>query len=128
MKYRVLTRIFGFLFSAGLAVLAYFSLVVGIALSFAGIDWFVAMAYVFAILAVVNIISLFFLKKKPIVTIVINVISTLIVLATIVYLLAIGLTADSPLALILYITACVLGALTTLFAVLAKKKSMQTEM
>lgn len=125
MKFKSLSRICGVLFSVSLAILAYFSIVVGIALSFDGNDWFGVMIYVFAALAVVNLVGLFFTKKKPIVTLIISSFSTLIVLATTIYLMVLGLITESFVAFAFFAGSFVLGALTTVFALLTKKNSSQ---
>ena len=126
MKYKKFAKIFGFLFSVGLAVLAYFSLIVGIVLAFDGNDWFVVMIYVFAGLAVANIVGLFFVKKKPIVAFVINAFSSVVVLLTTIYLVSVGLISESPQILILYIGVLLLGVLTSVLAFISKKQIVQS--
>ena len=127
MKYNRLTKLFGVLFSVSLAILAYFSIVVGLALAFDGNNWFGVMVYVFAIFAVVNIVGLFFVKKKPIVTMIVSSIISLVVLGTTVYLVAVGLISESLVAFMFYAAAFVLGGLTSTFAFLAKKNNNQVE-
>lgn len=126
MKYKKFAKIFGFLFSVGLAVLAYFSLIVGIVLAFGGNDWFAVMIYVFAGLAVANIVGLFFVKKKPIVAFVINTFSSLVVLLTTIYLVSAGLISESPQILILYIGVLLLGILTSVLTFISKKQIVQS--
>lgn len=125
MKYNRLTKIFGVLFSVSLTILAYFSIVVGIALAFDGNSWFGVMIYVFAAFAVVNIVGLFFVKKKPMVTMIISSTISVVVLATTIYLVAVGLISESPVAFVFYASAFVLGALTSTFAFLDKKNNNQ---
>ena len=122
MKFKALTKIFGFLFSVSLAILAYFSLVVGIALAIGGNGWFAAMVYVFMGLAVVNLIGLFFVKKKTVVSIIISSFATICVIATTIYLVVVGIITESPVAFLFYWGSFVLGGLTVLFAVLHKKR------
>ena len=126
MKYKNFAKIFGFLFSVGLAVLAYFSLIVGIVLAFDGNDWFAVMIYVFAGLAVANIVGLFFVNKKPIVAFVINAFSSLVVLLTTIYLVSVGLISESPKVLIIYIGVLLLGILTSVLTFISKKQVVQS--
>ena len=126
MKYKNFAKIFGFLFSVGLAVLAYFSLIVGIVLAFDGNDWFAVMIYVFAGLAVANIVGLFFVNKKPIVAFVINAFSSLVVLLTTIYLVSVGLISESPKVLIIYIGVLLLGLLTSVLTFISKKQVVQS--
>ena len=123
MKYNILTIILGLLFSVGLAVLSYFSLALGIALAFSGNGWFSYTVYICGILVIVNLIGLFFVKKKIIVTLIINIVSVVFVLATMIYLVSIGFLTENPTSIGVYVIVFVLGLLTTLFGFIAKRKT-----
>ena len=125
MKFKALTRVFGVLLSAGLVVLAYLNLFIGIALSIDGNDWFASTFYIFIALAIANFVGLFFVKKKPLVSIVISAIATFLVLAVTIYLIFVGLIIENPMAFLIYVATFVAGGLTVLFAVFYKKRSVQ---
>ena len=122
MKYNNLSMIFGLLFAVGLGVLAYLCFILTIILSFIGIEWFVLTIFVVAGLAVSTLIGSCFAKRKIMVTFVIDIISLFIVLFVIIYLLAIGIFSKNLEILGVFGGVFLFGLLSTIFAILAKRK------
>lgn len=122
MKYKVFCVISGIIFTIGLAVLSYLSIVLGVALALSGNEWFINLMFVFAVLALANIVGLCLLKKKPIVEFVISVISVLAILFEVVYLFAFGGATASGAVIVFFIAEIIFGVMTALFAYLTKRK------
>jgi len=122
MKYKIFCVISGIIFTIGLAVLSYLSIVLGVALALSGNEWFINLMFVFAVLALANIVGLCLLKKKPIVEFVISVISVLAILFEVVYLFAFGGATASGGVIVFFVAEIIFGVMTALFAYLTKRK------
>ena len=116
MKKAKVSLVFGILFGVCLFPIAYVSLVLGIALSFAGAGWFAYSSYVFAFFGVVAIVCSCFAKFRPLVALVGNGLATLYLIVVIIYLLGTGLFMQSVGLSLLYIFPAVLGAVSAGFA------------
>ncbi|MBQ7917490.1 MAG: hypothetical protein IJ310_01585 [Clostridia bacterium] len=126
-KFNNLSMIFGLIFSIGLGVVAYLCLVLGIALAFAGNEWFGNMAFVFFFQAIITLISSFFARKKIMVTIIVDIISLIAVLFVLIYLLTQVSVIDGFGMIALFLGVLVFGVLSLLFGILAKKKQTKNE-
>ena len=122
MKFTKLTKIFGVLFGLSLFVIAYLCLAIGIVLAFAKKGDFGIMIYVFAGLALATIIGSALAKKSIMVSRIILSISTITLLATIIYLISVGLFKDSSTLLFVFIADFLLGLTSTLFSFFAKSQ------
>ena len=122
MKFNNLSLIFGILFGVGLAILAYLNFILAIVLSFAGIDWFIISVFVFAVMALLIIISSFFARKFINLVLIMSCVSFVITFFTIIYLFTQNLFQNNVLLLFVYMSVLILGVLTTLFSFIAKKK------
>lgn len=126
-KFNNLSMIFGLIFSIGLGVVAYLCLVLGIALAFAGNEWFGNMSFVFFFQAIITLISSFFARKKIMVTIIVDIISLIAVLFVLIYLLTQVSVIDGFGMIALFLGVLVFGVLSLLFGILAKKKQTKNE-
>lgn len=122
MKLTRLTQIFGILFGISLFVVSYICLPVGIVLAFADKGDFGYMIYVFAGLAIATIVGASLAKKSILTSRIILSLSTLVVIATTIYLASIENFSSSPAILLLFIADILLGIIPTLFSFFAKPK------
>lgn len=123
MKCKIFCVLSGIIFTIGLAVLSYLSIVLGIALALSGNEWFINMMFVFAVLAITNIVGLCLIRKKPIVEFVISVVSVLTILFEVIYLFVFGGASASGGVVVFFIAEIIFGVMTALFAYLTKRKS-----
>ena len=123
MKYKIICVISGIIFTIGLAVLSYLSFALGVALAFSGNDWFINLMFVFAVLAIANIVGLCLLKKKPIVEFIICVISVIAILFEVTYLFAFGGATASGGVIVFFIAEIMFGLITATFSYLTKRKN-----
>ena len=116
MKKAKVSLVLGILFGVCLFPIAYVSLVLGIALSFAGAGWFAYSSYIFAVFGVASIVCSCFAKFRPLVALVGNGLATLFLITVIIYLIGTGLFMQSIGLSLLYIFPAVLGAVSAGFA------------
>ena len=116
MKTRKASMIFGILFGVCLFPVAYVTLAIGIALAFAGNQWFGFFAYVFAGLGLISIVGSCFAKKKPLVTLIINSVASILLLGVNGYLAANGILFANIGLCLLYGFVNVLGLLSAVLA------------
>ena len=122
MKFNNLSLIFGILFGVELAILAYLNFILAIVLSFAGIDWFIISVFIFAVMALLIIISSFFARKFIKLVLIMSCVSFVITFFTIIYLFTQNLFQNNVLLLFVYMSVLILGVLTILFSFIAKRK------
>ena len=116
MKHGRLSRIFGILFGLCLFPLAYVSFILGIALAFLGNNWFGYLRVVFPVLGVVVIVCSCFAKRKPLVPLLSNATTSVVMLGVITYLAMEGLLFQNIFFAMLYIIPEIFGLLSTIFA------------
>ncbi len=122
MKQRKAAMILGILFGICLFPLAYVTLVLGIALAFAGNQWFAYFAYVFGAFGLISIIGSCFAKKKPLVTLITNAVASILLLGVNGYLMAKGILFANFGFCLLYVFVNLLGLLSAFFAGRAYRK------
>lgn len=116
MKKARVSIILGILFGLCLFPVAYVSLVLGIALAFAGDGGFGFAFYGFIVFGVIALVCSCFAKFRPLVTVVGNGLATLFLIAITIYLIGTGLLAQSAGLALLYVFPAILGLLSTGFA------------
>jgi hypothetical protein len=121
MKHKVPTIIFGIFFAIALAVLAYFTLVLGIALVFMNNGWFIYFAYLFGGLSIATFIGACLTKKCIKYTRIIYTISLAVNLFIAIYVCFIEGIQDVMGIVYLYFGISILGIIATVFAVITIK-------
>ena len=124
MKKRKVAMVLGILFGICLFPVAYLTLVLGIALAFAGNHWFAYFGYVFGVFALACIIGSCFAKKKPLVTLIVNALASVVLLGINGYLASVGLLFSNIGFFVFYAFVDVLGLLSTFFAGRAYHKQL----
>lgn len=125
MKFIKVTKILGILLGIVLLPMAYISLITGIALAFAGFGEFTVMTYVFAGLGIATIICSLLAHKNVWVPRIALAISTMVLLASTIFLMAINLKSFGIIAI--YLSVTVFGIIATILSFLAdNKKNIST--
>lgn len=123
MRKSKISLIFGILFGVMLFPVAYLCLALGIALAFAGNGWFAFMTYVLAVLGLLTIIASCFAIKKTIVTLLVNSLSAIALLFTIIYLMVKGIIFENIIIFLLMLVVFLVGLISIIFAGLAMKSA-----
>lgn len=120
MKNHKLTMILGTIFGITLLPVAYLCLVVGIVLAFKNMGGFSVMFYIFAGLAIATIVCSLLAKKTILASRIALTTSTTALIATIIFLLAVGLDSIGIIAIFGAFT--ILGIIATIESYLAKSQ------
>jgi hypothetical protein len=122
MKFNKLSLGFGIAFGVTMLALTYLNIVLGIVLAFLGVDTGV-LVFLYPILGVATIIASILTLKNVWVARIVNLISALAVLATVVLYGVVGLLSKAFILVLLYIISFVIGLISVIFAWKAKNKA-----
>lgn len=126
MKFNKLSLGFGLAFGITLLPLTYLNIMLGIVLAFAGLDiGFTLILY--PVMGLATIIASILALKNVWVTRIVNMLSSLMVLATIILFAIYGLLESGFLLVLLYFISFVIGLLSVVFAWIAKNKKKEIE-
>lgn len=123
MKKNTASMALGIIFGIALLPLAYFNLVLGIALAFVKNSWFGYTVYIYPIMGILAIVGAAFARKKINVTRVMLLIPNLIHLAVIIYTCCVGILAADFLLFAMYAGVAVFGILALVLSFMAKDRS-----